>query len=255
MPESHPRPEYPRPQFYRDTWLNLNGAWNFAFDFGLSGEEKGWPEDPAALDLKIVVPFCPESSLSGIGHTDFIPAAWYHRAFSVPDTWAGSRVRLHFGAVDYDCRAWVNGRPVGRHYGGSSSFAFHITEDLQATPTRFPELSISYTGQPYVVDEYGGTWWSADTGGGEQDPDRKGSWGYGRRPGAIEEVYDRIEKLTAVLTDHPHIAGFTYTQLTDVEQEQNGIYTYDRKPKFDVERLRKAFGAPAAIEQSTGPKT
>ncbi len=66
----------------------------------------------------------------------------------------------------------------------------------------------------------------------------------------MAEVYDRIEKLTAVLTEHPHIAGYTYTQLTDIEQEQNGIYTYDRQLKFDAERLRQAFGAPAAIEKT-----
>ncbi|MDO8684675.1 MAG: hypothetical protein Q7N50_14515, partial [Armatimonadota bacterium] len=100
-----------------------------------------------------------------------------------------------------------------------------------------PDLSIAYTGQPFVVDEYGGTWWAEKS---EQDE----SWGYGQRPTSIEEVYNRIGGLTKALTSHPHIAGFCYTQLTDVEQERNGIYTYDRKPKFDAERLEKAFGGP-----------
>ena len=127
-----PRSEHPRPQFYRAQWLNLNGQWDFAFDFGVSGVEKGWPEKPAGLDKKILVPFCPESKLSGIGYTDFMPAVWYHRTFSVPADWKGSRVFLHFGAVDYDCRAWVNGKPVGRHYGGSTSFAFDITAALMS---------------------------------------------------------------------------------------------------------------------------
>jgi len=125
-----PRPEHPKPQFQRDTWLNLNGEWDFAFDFGVSGVEKGWPEDPSGLDKKILVPFCPESRLSGIGHTDFIPAVWYHRTFSIPKEWDGLRVFLHFEAVDYDCRAWVNGTLVGRHYGGSVSFSFEITYAL-----------------------------------------------------------------------------------------------------------------------------
>jgi beta-galactosidase/beta-glucuronidase len=584
------RPEYPRPQFQRADWLNLNGTWRFAFDFGLSGEEQGWYEDPAALDREIVVPFCPESRLSGVGYTDFIPAIWYHRSFEVPADWAGRRVLLHFGAVDYDCRAWVNGQLVSRHLGGSSSFAFDITPDLKAGPNqlvvcahddvrsgrqpagkqsqqlrsysarytrttgiwqtvwleavpasyievvhivpdldnarlvvtpiinqarrgltfkatlldgeremtsvqaaahsgtpltlevenprpwgpddphlydlrfellegeaavdrvksyaglrkfhieghqfflnnepiflrfvldqgfypdglwtapsdaelkadieraqavgfngarlhqkvfeerfhywadrlgyltwgefcdwgmdfgqiaaiynhqrewrevvlrdrnhpsivawtpfnetyraaqnhgethrralsdiydltraldpgrpvhdvsgyvhvrtdifsvhdydqdpaafreryasvdphkpeaayvRFPELSAPYEGQPYVVDEYGGTWWVEASQG--EGTDREASWGYGNRPQRIEEVYERIEQLTAALTEHPHIAGYTYTQLTDIEQEQNGIYTYDRQLKFEAERLRKAFGAPAAIEES-----
>jgi len=122
-----PRSEHPKPQFYREQWLNLNGEWNFAFDFSLSGVEKGWPKNPSGLDKKILVPFCPESKLSGIGYTDFIPAVWYHRNFTIPKEWDGSRVFLHFGAVDYDCRAWVNGTLVGRHYGGSASFAFEVT--------------------------------------------------------------------------------------------------------------------------------
>jgi len=126
-----PRPEHPKPQFQRDQWLNLNGTWDFAFDFGFSGKEKGWHEDPSDLRQQITVPFCPESKLSGIGYTDFIPAAWYHRSIEVPEDWAGKRVLLHFGAVDYCCRAWVNGQFVGDHLGGSSSFLFDITHALQ----------------------------------------------------------------------------------------------------------------------------
>jgi len=583
-----PRPEHPRPQFQRDSWVNLNGEWRFAFDFGLSGEERGWPGDGAALGQAITVPFCPESRLSGIAHTDFMPAVWYSRNLEIPATWRGLQVLLHFGAVDYECRAWVNGQAVGRHLGGSSAFCFDITEALRPagnelvvcardegrsglqprgkqspllhshscvytrttgiwqtvwleavpadslehvrivpdvdesrfvlTPTlrrerrglqfravlidagavvateetaavsggtlalpvddprlwscgdphlydlrlelldgdrvldsvssyaglrkfhiegncfflnnspiflrlvldqgfypegiwtapddaalradversmavgfngarlhqkvfeerfhywadrlgyltwgefcdwgldfRQPEalhnhqrewrevvrrdlnhpsivawtpfnetsggaasapeahrralseayeltrvldptrpahdtsgyvhvrtdiftvhdyeqdpqsfrhryasvspgrpsearvcnedISVPYEGQPYVVDEYGGTWWVE--GSGDQGTDREATWGYGNRPGSIEEVYGRIEQLTAALTEHPEIAGYCYTQLTDVEQEQNGIYTYDRRDKFDPERLRRAFGAPAAIE-------
>ena len=592
-----PRPEHPRPQLRRSKWINLNGMWRFAFDFGLSGLEKGWQSDPRALDREIMVPFCPESRLSGIGYTDFIPCVWYHRTFQVPADWSSQRVFLHFGAVDYDCRAWVNGRLVGRHYGGSSSFCFDITEALQPEandlvvcavddvrsaeqssgkqcprlrshgclytrvtgiwqtvwlearppthldgvrivpdldgsrfvvtpaiaagrrgltfrvsasadghdvastagpaaggvglvldlpgarawspadpflydlrlelldgdetidsvesyaglrsfrvegnrlflnnepffarfvldqgfypdgiwtapsdaelkadverslavgfngarlhqkvfeerfhywadrlgyltwgefadwggahsfasaqgvhnhqrewrevvmrdlnhpsivawtpfnetagaarergevhrrtvaetaaltraldPTRpvndasgyvhvdtdiytvhcyeqnpdvfrenfaqltpggrqgfhinFPDLDAGYQGQPYVVDEYGGTWWNAEMArqaSEKPDGSREASWGYGRTPESIDEVYHRIEQLTKVLTDHPHISGYCYTQLTDVEQEQNGVYTYDRKPKFDADRLKRAFGGPAAIEET-----
>jgi len=126
-----PRPEHPKPQFKRDNWLNLNGEWDFAFDFSQSGDDKGWSNKPSALDKKILVPFCPESKLSGIGFTDFIPAVWYHRKFSIPKEWDGYRIFLHFGAVDYDCRAWVNGIPVGRHYGGGVSFSFEITNAMQ----------------------------------------------------------------------------------------------------------------------------
>ena len=113
---------------------------------------------------------------------------------------------------------------------------------------RFSELSAPYEGQPYVVDEYGGTWWAE--GGQGAGTDRESGWGYGDRPESIEEVHERIENLTSVLTAHPHIAGYAYTQLTDIEQEQNGLYTYDRRLKFDPERLRRAFGAPAVIEEA-----
>ena len=128
---SQPRPEYPRPQFQRDQWLNLKGAWDFAFDFVLSGREKGWHENPSAFDRQIIVPFCPESELSGIGYTDFIPAVWYHRDFEISKNWSGKCILLHFGAVDYDCQVWINGQFVGRHLGGSSSFSFNITGALQ----------------------------------------------------------------------------------------------------------------------------
>jgi len=590
-----PRPEHPKPQFMRERWHNLNGTWRFAFDFGVSGVEKGWPNDPSPFDRQIVVPFCPESKLSGIQHTDFIPAVWYHRTFTVPSGWKGQRVFLHFGGVDYDCRAWVNGQLAGRHYGGSVSFCFEITPALrdgqndlvvcalddarsdvqpsgkqsralnsrgclytrvtgiwqtvwlEARPQSFIEwarivpdldggrfvvtpsiknagrglqfratllaknkkvasaaapaasgagielkpatprawspddpflydlhfelldgkrvvdsvksyaglrkfhiesngfylnnkpiflrlvldqgfypdgiwtapsdaelkadiersmavgfngarlhqkvfeerfhtwadrlgyltwgefadwggahnfaspqgihncqrewrevvtrdmnhpsivawtpynetfggaqshpeehrraieetialtraldptrpindasgyvhvdtdiytahnyeqnpavfreqyagltpgkpdgffykqagVSVAYSGQPFVVDEYGGTWWNesmARESVGQGAAAGKPSWGYGKTPESIEEVYHRIEGLTAVLTGHPNMAGFCYTQLTDVEQEQNGVYTYDRRLKFDAARLKKAFAAPAAIE-------
>jgi beta-galactosidase/beta-glucuronidase len=80
---------------------------------------------------KILVPFCPESSLSGIGEKDFMPCVWYRRRFALPESWRGMRVLLHFGAVDYEAAAWVNGREVGRHRGGYSSFAFEITAALK----------------------------------------------------------------------------------------------------------------------------
>ena len=131
MGEEIPRPEHPTPQFQRDAWLNLNGTWAFAFDFDNKGLNEHWEKNPAKFDKKILVPFCPESKLSGIAYTDFIPAEWYRRTFQVPAEWKGSRVFLRFGGVDYETRAWLNGEEVGRHYGGSVSFAFEITKALR----------------------------------------------------------------------------------------------------------------------------
>src|SRR6476661_2831964 len=115
-----PRPEYPRPQFVRGDWLCLNGTWEFEIDQADSGLERGLLT--RSLENKILVPFCPESTLSGIGHTDFINAVWYRREVRIPAEWAGRKVLLHFGAVDYDATVWVNGEEVCRHRGGFTPF-------------------------------------------------------------------------------------------------------------------------------------
>ncbi|MET8471769.1 sugar-binding domain-containing protein [Streptomyces sp. NPDC006422] len=121
-----PRPEYPRPQFRRDRWLNLNGRWEFEIDRSDTGRERGLIE--RSLTDEIVVPFAPESELSGIGEHDFMRAVWYRRTVTVPRDWAGDRVLLHFGAVDHDATVWVDGVEVGRHRGGFSGFTFDITD-------------------------------------------------------------------------------------------------------------------------------
>ncbi len=121
-----PRPEHPRPQFVRDDWTNLNGTWTFALDPGRSGRDRGLAES-TGFGRTIRVPFCPESELSGVGHTDFIEAMWYHRQVEVPGEWAGRRVLLHFGGVDYACEVYVDGLLAGTHFGGSASFAIDVT--------------------------------------------------------------------------------------------------------------------------------
>ncbi len=125
-----PRAEYPRPQFVRKEWMNLNGTWDFEMDHGCSGDVRGLIEAPG-LSQKILVPFCPESSLSGIGHTDFIAGVWYKKAITLPKEALGKKVLLHFGAADYLCQAWVNGTEVGIHQGGYVSFHFDITPALK----------------------------------------------------------------------------------------------------------------------------
>jgi beta-galactosidase/beta-glucuronidase len=125
--QSVPRPEHPKPQFERGDWINLNGPWTFSFDFGKSGEERGFPASKG-FEQKITVPFCPESELSGIGHKDFIEAAWWQRKIEIPSAWDGKLVLLHFGAADWRCDVWVDGKFAGRHFGGSSSFYIDITD-------------------------------------------------------------------------------------------------------------------------------
>ncbi|MDY5962845.1 MAG: glycoside hydrolase family 2 TIM barrel-domain containing protein [Bacteroidaceae bacterium] len=126
-----PRPEYPRPQFERTDWVNLNGQWTFEMDFGSSGEQRGWT-NTKGLSKKITVPFCPESELSGIGYTDFIPCVWYQRNINIPAEWNGKKILLHFGAADYETKVYVDGKMVGEHKGAGSSFNFDITSYVKA---------------------------------------------------------------------------------------------------------------------------
>ncbi|MGW2282796.1 glycoside hydrolase family 2 protein [Streptomyces sp. NPDC001770] len=123
---SVPRPEYPRPQFVRRDWLNLNGTWQFETDQGDSGLERGLLD--RELSGEILVPFAPESELSGVGDTDFLEAVWYRRRFTPPAAWAGRRVLLHFGAVDHDTTVWVDGTEVVRHRGGFTPFTADLGE-------------------------------------------------------------------------------------------------------------------------------
>lgn len=120
VPPECPRPEYPRPQFSREEWLCLNGTWEFEFDPGDSGRERDLLSRP--LSATIVVPFCPESKLSGIGDLDFHPAVWYRRTVRIPAQWGDRRTLLHFGAVDHDATVWADGVEVGRHRGGFTPF-------------------------------------------------------------------------------------------------------------------------------------
>ncbi len=123
-----PKPEHPRPQFFRPDWITLNGSWQFEVDTADSGLERGLRT--AELADSILVPFAPESEASGGGNTDFLEAVWYRRTVTVPADWAGRRVILHFGAVDHDATVWVNDVEVVRHRGGFTSFDADITAAL-----------------------------------------------------------------------------------------------------------------------------
>lgn len=128
---SVPLPEYPRPQMVRQDWLNLNGEWEYMGGPGLANPmEVATPPAFPAKPERVKVPFPPESDLSGIkraGET-FL---WYRRTVSVPSEWKGKNVSLNFGAVDRDCKVFVNGRLAGTHSGGYDSFSFDITKLLK----------------------------------------------------------------------------------------------------------------------------
>lgn len=124
--ESIPRSEHPDPQLRRNEWINLNGQWSFRFDFGASGIDRKFYSS-GAWDRTITVPFCPESILSGIHHTDFVPMVWYRRTVTLEPERLTGRTLLHFGAVDYEATVWINGQQAGTHRGGYTSFTLDVT--------------------------------------------------------------------------------------------------------------------------------
>ena len=117
-------PEYPRPQFQRDSWICLNGPWDYCFT-----KNKNRPE---RLDGQILVPFSPECSRSGVERRlepgEYL---WYSRFIYLPCLEEGKRLLLHFGAVDQQCTVWWNGKFVGKHQNGYLSFSFDVTDFLQ----------------------------------------------------------------------------------------------------------------------------
>ncbi|MFR5133863.1 MAG: glycoside hydrolase family 2 protein [Acutalibacter sp.] len=111
----------------------MNGPWEFEFDFGCSAVERRlW--EKKRFDREILVPFCPESRLSGIGYTDFISGVAYRRNFELSQEELAGKVLLHFGAVDYEASVYVNGTLVGSHKGGYTSFCFDITKHVAPGP-------------------------------------------------------------------------------------------------------------------------
>ncbi|MCD7756220.1 MAG: glycoside hydrolase family 2 [Firmicutes bacterium] len=127
---SIPRPEYPRPDFIRQSFQNLNGQWDFSFDDDDRGIEEEW-YCRADFPREITVPYVYQCALSGIHEKTPHPIVWYRKAVRICPEGEGKRVILHFGAVDYMATVWVNGCMVGSHTGGSTPFAFDITPQVR----------------------------------------------------------------------------------------------------------------------------
>ncbi|WP_217168932.1 LamG-like jellyroll fold domain-containing protein [Streptomyces sp. AC512_CC834] len=145
LDEKHPLPEYPRPQQVRAKWKNLNGPWQFA-----AAEAGEQPVFGKRLDEKIVVPFPVESQLSGLErHEDHM---FYRKLVDVPRNWRvgkgakGDRLKLNFGAVDYQARVWVNGKKVAEHTGGYNAFSADITDALKGRGPQEVVVAVTDTG-------------------------------------------------------------------------------------------------------------
>lgn len=130
MESSLPFPEYPRPQLQRSDWMCLNGKWDY-----LAGQQVAsalYPSEPASFNSKaeqILVPYCPESVLSGIERNQEMNM-WYRRRFEIPLSWKGKQVIIHFEAVDHDATIFINGQKAGTHSGGYDAFSLNITPFL-----------------------------------------------------------------------------------------------------------------------------
>ncbi|TDM05249.1 glycoside hydrolase family 2 protein [Macrococcus lamae] len=122
------RQEYPRPQLKRNSWVNLNGEWDFSFDDKNVGQTEHWNEN-FPDSLKINVPFAFQTKLSGIHDTSFHDVVWYRRKVDI-EVNESQKAILHFGAVDYHSHIYVNGQLVKEHIGGNSSFSVDITDYL-----------------------------------------------------------------------------------------------------------------------------
>jgi beta-galactosidase/beta-glucuronidase len=166
---SIPRPEYPRPTLRRPEWRNLNGPWEFAFDDQDQGLAQGWPQQ-GPWQQQIIVPYPFEASLSGIGDPSPHPVVWYRRRFEAGKAASGQRLLLHFGAVDYEARVWLNGQELGGHCGGYTPFSFDVTDRVHSGENTLvvrvaDTLSLDQPrGKQYWEEEPTGIWYTRITG-------------------------------------------------------------------------------------------
>lgn len=141
------RNEYPRPQFVRSNWLNLNGQWRFKFDDQQLGQSEKWYESELSTAQEITVPFVYQASASGIDDQQVHDTVWYQRNFELESVQNDEQVLLHFGAVDYQAKVYVNHHYVGQHDGGDNSFTFDITNELIAG--RSQQLTVMVSDRSY----------------------------------------------------------------------------------------------------------
>lgn len=219
-------PEYPRPSLERSEWMNLNGLWDYAI-LGM---------DPASTDKvqgKILVPFPPESALSGVGKiVQPDQTLHYRRTFEVPASWKGRRTLLNFGAVDWRCRVIINGTDVGSHTGGYTPFSFDITDALKDGPNEIIVIAHDPT----------------DTGGqgrGKQWLSPHGIW-YTPTSGIWQTVW--LEPVSDVHITRLTCKADPATGAVNVIAEHAGTFAPDMKATIFIEKNDDAL----AVMESEG---
>jgi beta-galactosidase/beta-glucuronidase len=216
------------------------------------GESASWGSDPCLpLSARNFLPEWAEAIVRDRNHPSII--AWT----PLNETNQTSDLRVH-NRLHLDCYNLCKMLDPTRPVNDASGY-LHVKTDLwtshdytqnpeelgklflpkEGEPVfrNFPKLECEYTGQPYIVDEFGGIKWIAPA----DRPFADNSWGYGDAPKTLDEFYTRLEGLVDALNSVPYVSGWCYTQLTDIEQEQNGIYKYDRSSKFDMEKIHDIF--------------
>ena len=229
-----PRPEHPRPDLQRDSWQTLNGEWQFEIDKAADGEARGLSHGKD-LNSKILVPFCPESKLSGLGlgNTVKLKDVWYRRSFELSPAMTGKRVRIHFGGVDYKTWVYINGQLAGTHVGGSSAFSFEITQWLKNGPN---EVVVK------VLDDM----WSGLQSCGKQSPDQSQGCTYTRTTGIWQPVW--LEAVGSTFVENISVVPDPENSRVFITAKLNGL---DK----DLSLKAEAFidGKSVGSDTTTGP--
>ncbi|MCQ2001845.1 glycoside hydrolase family 2 protein [Arthrobacter zhaoxinii] len=248
--------EYPRPQLVRDSYLNLNGYWEYA----ITDAGRNQPPADGTWDGRILVPFSPEAALSGVNR-QLKPgqALWYRRTVRLPAGFAGERVLLHFGAVDSSCTVAVNGIPVGGHDGGYLPFSLDITDALASRSQPAGETGQEPTEHEIVVRVRD----TSDTGyhsRGKQKLNRGGIW-YTAQSGIWQTVWLESVPRTSIsrLVLVPDLSSVTATILLSADASASASAGAGAVSDTDSDTGRAGTFAPpglrAEITVSTAGRT
>ena len=229
-----PRSEPPRPDFFRENWVTLNGEWQFHIDQKADGEARGLTAGKD-LDLKIIVPFCPESQRSGLGlgNSVRLKDIWYRRLFEMPPPMKGKRVRIHFGGVDYKAWVYINGQLAGTHVGENVEFSFEITHLLKDGAN---EVVVK------VLDDMG----SGLQPCGKQSMEKSGGCTYTRTTGIWQPVW--LEAVGSSFVESISVVPDPSNARVLIDAKINGT-----DPDLRLEAEAFADGKRVGSDTATGP--
>jgi len=206
-----PLPEHPRPDFQRETWLNLNGPWAFRCDAEDAGLAAKWFGSSAGFGQTITVPFPWGSALSGV--KDEAPIAWYSRSIEIPSAWSGQRVFLVVGACDWETQGWLDGVALGKHQGGYTPFEFELTPHMKPGQSQRISLRVDDVARKFKLE---------------------GKQGYGNARGIWQTVY--LEARSKV-----HLKSIHFTP--DIDQGRVGVSATFSDPAPDATELKLTFSS------------